>query len=227
MESTPVRSAGKVVTQLPRGSASATRAVALVATLLLRACVNAAFAVWLFTRAPVWLDIFSAGAVYALADGTFGLISVLLLLRQPQFAVPPQLVAMVLVDAILRCAAGIAILALPGFPYFPITLVLLYGTLGTWAASAGVMAMVAWLIAHAREKSAGRRSGSRVHALFHPFEAAGLLALGLAGYAFLVGPPVTAGTLRTAAGAASAALGLIFLVAAVGAALFPTLRAEA
>lgn len=204
-----------------------TRAFALAVVLLLRACVNTAFAVWLFTRAPVWLDIFSAGAVYALADGMLGVISVVLLVRQRVFAAPPQLPAIILTDAILRCGAGVASLALPGIPDFPITLVLIYGVLGTWAASAGVIATMAWLVAHKHKQNSERRSASAAHVLFDPLEVAGLLALLLAGYAFVVGPPATAGTLRTTAGAATGALGVVFLIAAVGAALISTPRAEA
>ena len=208
------------------GSASVSRAFALVVTLLLRACVNAAFAVWLFARAPVWLDIFSAGSAYALVDGTLGLIAGLLLVRQQPIDAPPQLVGIILADALLRCGAGIVTLAFPGIPYFPITLVLFYVALGVWAAGAGVIAMTAWFVAHEREKDTSRPP-SRVHAVFDPLAVAGLIAFLLAGYAFIMGPPATAESLRFAAGATSGALGLVFLVAALGAAAFPTPRAEA
>jgi len=181
----------------------------------------------LFTRAPVWLDIFSVGANYALVDGLLGLLTVVLLARQKLIGTPPPLVSMMLADAVLRCGAGIAILALPGIPYFPITLVLFYGVLGVWAASAGVIAMIAWFVAHERSKEASLGSPSRTHALFDPLEAAGLIALMLAGYAFLVGPPATAETLHIAAGVACGALAVVFLVAAFGAASFPTPHAEA
>lgn len=53
-----------------------------------------------------------------------------------------------------------------------------------------------------------------------------MIALMLACYAFVVGPPATAESLRIAAGVASAALGVVFLIAALGAATFPTLHAE-
>lgn len=207
------------------GSTSAT--FALVITLFLRACVNAAFSVWLFTRAPLWLDIFWAGAIYALADGALGLMVVFLLVRHKPFGATPQLVAMILADAVLRCAVGIATLTLPGIPDFPITLVLFYGVLGAWAASAGVIAMIAWFVAHKHQKHARRRSRSPAHVLFDPLEGAGLLAFLLAVYALAVGPPATAETLCIAAAAASGALALVFLVAALGVAVSPTQRAEA
>jgi hypothetical protein len=190
----------------------------LAAALLLRACVNGAFVVWLLTRAPLWLEIFAMGAKYAIADGVIGLLTVALLARQKPIGAPPPLVSLLLADAALRCAAGIATLALPGIPYFPITLVLFYGALGAWAASAGVIAMVAWFVAHEHEQDVRNRSPSRTHALFDPLVAAGLIAIMLAGYAFIVGPPTTAEALRLAAGSASGALAVVLLVAASGAA---------
>jgi len=63
--------------------------------------------------------------------------------------------------------------------------------------------------------------------VFDPLAVAGLIAFLLAGYAFIMGPPAAAESLRVAAGATSGALGLVFLVAALGAAAFPTPRAEA
>jgi len=202
----------------------ATRPFPLVATLLLRACVNGVFAVWLFARAPVWIDIFWAGANYALVDGALGLITFVLLVRHEPLSAPPQLVSMIVADAVLRLGAGAAIHALPGIPYFPIALVLFYGALGTWAATAGVIAMAAWFVAHGHRKDAGRPR-PWTHALFDPFAGAGLIAIVLAVYAFAVGPPATAEALRTATGAASATLALVFLVAAFGAASIPSERA--
>ncbi|MEX2177242.1 MAG: hypothetical protein WD801_00935 [Gemmatimonadaceae bacterium] len=173
---------------------------------------------WLLTRVPVWLEIFAMGAKYALADGVIGLLTVALLARRKPIGAPPPLLSLVLADAVLRCTAGIATLAFPGIPYFPITLVLFYGALGVWAASAGVIAMVAWFVAHEHEKDGRHRSPSRTHALFDPLAAAGLIAFLLAGYAFIVGPPASAEALRLAAGSASGALALVLLVAASGAA---------
>jgi hypothetical protein len=78
--------------------------------------------------------------------------------------------------------------------------------------------MVTWFIAHEHQKEIPHPPSSRTHALFDPLAAAGLIALLLAGYAFIMGPPATADALRVAAGAASGALALVFLIAAFGAA---------
>jgi hypothetical protein len=194
------------------GSASPTQAFPLVATLLLRASVNGAFAAWLLARPSVWIDIFQAGATYALADGALGLMTVVLLMRHKPISAPPLLVSMTLADAVLRICAGVAIRALPGIPHSPITIVLFFGALGAWAASAGAIAMITWFVAHERDKHATLRSRSRTHALFDPLAATGLVAFMLAAYALVEGPPATAEALRIAAGAASSALALVFLV---------------
>jgi hypothetical protein len=195
------------------GTASPTRAFPLVATLLLRACVNGAFAAWLLARPSAWIDIFHAGATYALTDGALGLVTVVLLARHKPIVAPPLLVSMTLADAVLRVCAGVAIRALPGIPHSPITIVLFFGALGAWAASAGAIAMITWFVAHERDEHAALRSRSRTHALFDPLAATGLVAFMLAAYAFIEGPPATAEALRIAAGAASGALALVFLVA--------------
>lgn len=195
------------------------RVTPLVTTLVLRAVVNGAFAMWLATRAPGWLDIFSTGAAYALADGALGLLVGVWIIRRKSRPVGSLLIALVWTDALLRCGAGLAILVFPGIPQFPITLVLFYGALGSWAASAGVVAMVTWFVAFEHEHVHGpkRQPHSPSHALFDPLAVAGLLALMLAAYALVAGPPASADELRIAAGAASGALSLVFLVAAVGA----------
>ena len=200
--------------------ASGQRVFPLVASLVLRAGVNAAFAVWLATRVPDWVDIFSGGAVYALADGVLGLLTGAWLLRQRSHPVGSFLVALVFTDALLRCAAGVAALVFPGIPHFPITLVLFYGALGAWAASAGVVAIAAWFVAYEHEHAHGpaHQPRSPSHALFDPLAVAGLIALMFAGYALIEGPPASDEALRIAAGAASGLLSLVFLVAAYGAA---------
>jgi hypothetical protein len=224
----PLRIPAPLATETPAriGSTAATMTFALAATLLLRAGVNAAFAVWLFIRPPVWIDIFSAGANYSIADGALGLVTVLLLVRKGTIAAPPPVVALILTDALLRWLAAIAIVAFPGIPDSPITLVLFYGMLGTWAATAGVVAIVVWLIAHARSRHDARATYRRANRLFDPLAAAGLVAVILAAYAFIVGPPATAAVLRMNAALASGALALVFIIAAIGAATFPRPHAE-
>jgi hypothetical protein len=196
------------MTPLPRG------ARLLVATLLLRAFVNGALAVWLLARDLVWIDIFWTGAAYAIIDGGLGILTGALLTRHEWSSTAPQLVSMVLADAVLRVGAGLAIFAFPGIPDFPITLVLFFGALGAWAAIAGVIAIVGWFAVHEREKNSSHRPRSRTHALFDPLAAAGVVALMLAVYAVIVGPPATDKALRVAAGVASGSLVLVFLVAA-------------
>lgn len=192
---------------------SPSSAFPLVTTLLLRGCMNAAFAVWLIRRASDWVGIFEAGAVYALADGALGFLMAALLVRHRPITAPPALASLVFADAITRVGVGAAIGLLPGIPQLPITVVLFFGALGSWAASAGVIAMIAWLVAHHRERAGRPRSST--DALFGPLAAAGLIALGLALYAFIVGPPATFEELRTAAGTAAGALTIVFLVASV------------
>ena len=202
----------------PRVSAQPGSASAFVAVLLSRAGVTAAFAFWLLTWEPGWTDIFRAGAWYALSDGCLGLVMAALLMRHRPTVAPPLLVALTLVDACMRIAAGVAVLRFPGIPYFPITVVLLFCALGVWAATAGLVAMIAWFVAHERHRHAAGEEPSRVHAIFDPLSVAGLVALVTVASAFIAGPPATAASLRFVAGATSVALALAFLGAAAGAA---------
>lgn len=195
-------------------SAIPPRAFPIVVALLLRGIVNGGFAFWLLAMAPAWIDVFRGGAVYALADGALGIVTAILLKRYTSISVPPLLLSITLCDAVLRVCAGVAILAFPGIPYLPITVVLFFGTLGAWAGTAGLIAMAAWFIAHRAERNAERRSP--VHALFDPLGAWGLIALMLAVYALVIGPPATDQELRVAAATASGCLGVAFIVAAFG-----------
>jgi hypothetical protein len=191
--------------------------IALDSTLLARALVHAAFMVWLLSAAPGWSDIFWIGSAFGLVDGSLGLLTAFLATRVPVSA-PPKLVALVLVDAFMRIAAGVAIQLLPGIVDIPIVLVLFFGALGTWAAMGGATAIGVLLVSHARHHPAGNAAASsRVHALFDPLASAGFVALGLAVFAFAVGPPATAAELRTTAIVASGALTIIFTIAAASA----------
>ena len=190
-----------------------TGTLAFMATLLLRAAVNGSFMIWLLTFKPTWADIFWTGSFYAFADGTLGLLSGVLLARHLPVSAPPVLVSMVLADAVMRVCAGVAIHVFPGIPYFPLTVVLFFGVLGAWAAAAGAIAMIAWLTTHRHHAKEEKRS--RLHALFDPLSVAGLVALVVAVYSIIAGPPSNAGELRIAASAASAALAFVFLAAVV------------
>jgi hypothetical protein len=186
---------------------------ALSAVLLLRACVNAAITIWLLTHVASWSEVFRTGSTYAIVDGALGLATTVLLARRQPIAAPPALVAMVLTDAMLRLGAGLAIRLLPGLTLFPITLVLLFGALGVWSAAAGAMAIVGWMIGHEHHRRGKKRT--RVHALFDPLSVLGVVALSMAVYALVVGPPATADALRMTAAVVTATLTVVFLAAIV------------
>lgn len=201
-------------------------ALPLALTLLARAVTHAAFLIWVLAADPAWFDVFWVGGAYGLADGTLGLVTALLLARRTPIAAPPLLVGMVLADGVMRLAAGIALRAFPGIPDIPIAVVLYFGALGSWAAVAGAIAVGGWLFAHTRHDRAG--SGrARVLALFDPLSAAGLVALGLALYAVIMGPPASTRELHMYAAVACAGLSCVFAAAAAGALRSPLLEVEA
>ncbi|MEX2180337.1 MAG: hypothetical protein WD801_16600 [Gemmatimonadaceae bacterium] len=193
-------------------------AAPLVTTFLLRAGVNGAFAVWLFTRDPSWIETFQAGTVYGLVDGALGVLTGILLGRRRPVGAPPLLIAMVMMDAILRISAALAIRAFPGIPDFPITIVLFFGALGAWALIAGAAAMVAWFVAHEVHRDVAGRAYSRIRALFDPLSVAGVVAFVVAVYALVLGPPAGAADLRSTVIAVTGALTLVFLAASFSAA---------
>jgi hypothetical protein len=186
----------------------------LVATLVVRACVNAAFAAWLLTGAPAWADVFRFGAFYALADGGLGLVTTALLWSHEPIPAPPVLVAFTLVDALFRFALGAAVLAYPGIADVPIVTVLFFGALGAWAACAGTIAIVGWFLAHWPRGSA--HPHPETYAMFDPLTAAGLIGAMLAVYALIVGPPMTAEELRIAGAVAGVAFAAVLSIAAFG-----------
>jgi hypothetical protein len=193
------------------------RELALAVTLLFRGGINGAFAVWLVTQHPRWSEIFQMGSSYAFADGALGLLSVALLMPRPPGGAPPLLRATTFADALLRIGGGIALRTLPGIPDFPVSAVALFGVLGTCAAVLGVIALVAWLIRHAKRETPAPTPYSSAHALFDPLAMTGLVALIFGGYALLVGPPSTSAGLRTLGASWTGVLALAFLVAAIGA----------
>jgi hypothetical protein len=185
----------------------------VVGALLLRAVINVGFMAWLLAYSPGWVDVFDGGAFYAIADGMVGVALVLLIGWLDPIGAPPTLLAMTSIDALLRLAAGAAILVFPGIPDIPVTLVLFYGVLGAWAATAGIIAIVAAEVAHEHAR-AGTSPGSTTRAMFQPFSVEGVIALLLAVYALVVGPPSTAETLRLAASVACGSFALVLLIAA-------------
>ena len=192
----------------------------VVSALLLRACINAAFMVWLLAASPTWVDVFHGGALYAIADGVVGVLMVVLIGWLAPINAPASLLAVTSIDALLRLAAGAAILAFPGIPEIPITIVLFYGVIGAWAAAAGTIAVVTALVAHGHAHH-GTRTRSAAHAMFDPLSVEGVIALTLAVYALVVGPPSTADALRVAGAVAAGSFAVVLLIAAYGVARQP------
>lgn len=190
--------------------------IPLALTLLSRAITHGVFAVWVLAANPAWFDIFWMGGAFGIADGMLGLLTAFLLERRTPVAAPPVLVAIMWADGLMRIAASIAILAFPGIPEVPIVTVLFFGALGSWAAVAGAVAVGGWLFAHAHHDASASR-GARVRALFDPLSAAGFVALGLALYAIVLGPPSNARELQHYAAIACVALASVFLAASGGA----------
>jgi hypothetical protein len=190
---------------------------ALAVTLGLRAAVNAAFAVWLVTHHLGWIDIFRAGASYAIADGMLGLLTVVLLVPHVPHGAPRLVRATTFADALLRLAAGFALRAFPGLPDFPISAVLFFGVAGVAAGCLGVIALTTSLVGRRHDATESRAERRSEHELFDPFALIGVFALALAGYAFVVGPPATSGDLRVLAVSWSAGLAIAFLAATLGA----------
>jgi hypothetical protein len=207
------RGAGGARTLAQPGMRAKPGRLPLVATLLARAALHGAFAIWL-SRDHSWFDVFRTGSSFGLADGALGLLAAVLLGRRRPVGAPAPQVAIVATDGALRLAAAVAIRAFPGLPDIPLMIVLFFAALGVWAAVAGGVAVVgdALELIH---RAAPTPGGARVHALFHPLSAAGLVALGLAAYAFVMGPPTTAAELRMAGACASGALALVFVVTAI------------
>jgi hypothetical protein len=197
--------------------------VPLALTLLLRALTHGSFAAWVITADPAWFDIFWVGGAYGVADGTLGLLTAFLLERRTPVAAPPALVGIMWADGLMRLGASVAILAFPGIPDIPIVTALFFGALGSWAAVAGAVAVGGWLFAHSHH-DASATGRARVRALFEPLSAAGIVALALAAYAIVVGPPATSGELQNYAAVACIALACVFLAAAGGAMRVPGIR---
>jgi hypothetical protein len=190
----------------------------LAVTLACRACVNAAFAWWLWTRAPGWTDIFGAASVYVLIDGALALVMAFQLAVHPR-ARSSFLLSITVADAVLLIAAGIALRVFPGLSGFPVTIVLLYAAVGVWGASLGGLAVTVAVISVEHDIHADHARRLRDHALFDPLAGAGLIAVAFAVYAFVVGPPVDAPSLRRVAELGCALLAAMFLGGSIGALL--------
>lgn len=178
-----------------------------------RAITHGVFMVWVLASAPGWADVFRIGAGFGLVDGMLGLLTAWLLTKRTSMTAPPALVGVVVADGIMRLAVSVSIFAFPGIPDVPQLMVLFFGALGTWAAVGGAVALGGWLFAH-RHHDESVRSHRRGQAVFDALSAAGLVALALAAYAVVMGPPANAAELRIGAAVACASLAVVFSAAA-------------
>ena len=190
---------------------------ALVAVLSARGIVNGTFAFWLLAQHPRWADVFRVGSTYGLVDGALGLVTVVLLLPRTPSGSPPMLRVTTLLDALVRLAVSFAIRALPGIPDTPITTLLFFSALAAYALGLGVVAVLVWLVGHARWRkgSSTRRPGTGE--LFDPLAVAGVLVLGVVAYSLHFGPPASVQRLRSDAVWISSGFAIAFFVAAAGA----------
>ena len=190
----------------------------LVAALLLRACVNAVFAAWLLRRLPDWDGVFRGGAYYAIADGLFGLLTLAMVVKHTPEHAPPVLRSLTFADAMLRLSAGAALLAFPGIPDLPMTIVWFFGAIGVCAAAFGVVAMIGWVVERISDRRAGKPWNAGTHELFDPLAAGGVVVVAAAACVVAFGPPSTTEGLRVFAAAIAAAFAVVFAIASLGAA---------
>jgi hypothetical protein len=190
---------------------------ALVAVLSARGIVNGTFAIWLLTQHPRWADVFAVGSTYGFVDGALGLVTVVLLLPRTPDGAPPLLRVTTLLDALVRLGVSVAIRALPGIPDTPITIMLFFATLAAYALGLGVVAIVVWLIGHARWRKGSSTWRPGTGELFDPLAVAGVLVLGVVAYSLHFGPAASVERLRSDAMWISGGFAFAFLVAAAGA----------
>lgn len=190
---------------------SANRWRLLAALLGARALDHALFAIWVFHTSPGWEAIFETGATYGLIDGTLAIAAGALLLA-PLEGTPLLLSTVTLVDGLGRLVTALALRAFPGLPGFFVTAVSMFGVLGVTVATLGIVALAVWAAARRRRTMPGA-----FDALFDPLAIAAILSFAV-GFTFLVSPPAKAPALRDVARGVCAALALVFLVAAAGAA---------
>src|SRR4051812_6141838 len=74
----------------------------LAAVLLLRSAANVALCAWILIVEPSWGALFDGAARYALIDGTFGLVSAALLVRDATIHTPAFLAGITATDGITR-----------------------------------------------------------------------------------------------------------------------------
>jgi len=179
--------------------------------LLLRGFASLVLAAWLFTQEPGWHDLFRGVAAYALVDGILGFATATLVRSIRSEDGPHLLTAMTFTDALVRLAAGVVLLLLPGITEVPMSVVPLFGAAGAVAGVLGVIAIIAVAAAHIRH---GHTLG--YEAMFDPIAAVALVSVGIGALLF-TDPPATAGKLRVLVGTGGVVLGGSFLIASLGA----------
>ena len=167
---------------------------------------------WLKLRAPGWGDLFHAIAVYALADGALAFVTAALSATARYRGGPRALVVMTIADAVARVGLGLAILILPAIAEVPMTLLSLFGVVGTTAALLGVVGIVSWAVAHHRRQ---REHSVAYEALFDPIPAIAFVSI-VVGARLTIDPPSAAEQLRSIVSAGGIAVALGFVVAGVG-----------
>lgn len=189
------------------------RITILAVMLAVRGLVNGVFGAWLIARRPGWVDVFDAGSLYGIADGTLGLITVVLIVSLTPRGLLRFLAAITCVDAIGRLGAGLALRLFPGIPHLPVTVVPFFAAIGAGVAGLGLIGITEWLVARMRDR---RDWQPTADALFDPLAAAALVSFAV-GFVLFADPPATVAALRTLAASASGALALVLLAASVGA----------
>ena len=189
------------------------RIAILAAMLAVRGLTNAVFGAWLVARRPGWADVFDIGSLYGIADGTLGLITVVLIVSLTPRGLLRFLAAITCVDAIGRLSAGLVVRALPGIPHVPMAVVPFFAAIGAGVAGLGLIGLTEWVFARIRD---GRDWQLNADALFDPLAAAALVSFAV-GFVLFANPPATVAALRTLAASASGALALVLLAASVGA----------
>ena len=203
-----------------RSPASAAR-IALSVILGVRACINAVFALWLWFAEPGRSSFFGGAVAYLSIDGIFALAAATLLAFDTLGEAPRALTGATAADGLLRTTVAIALWAFPGLPDFPVTAVILFGIVGSFAACLAITGITIPVSAWLSRRCAHRSEPLAVHEELDPISLAGLVALALVAYAFFAGPPTTAAEYRALGMRWASALAIGFAVAARGVASTP------
>jgi hypothetical protein len=180
-----------------------------------RALANGFFAAWLWSTSPAWSDFFAGAASYLVVDGALAMAAAILL-SVNVLEGPALLTGATAADGVARVAAGVALRMFPGLPDFPVTAVAFFGVVGGWAACVATAAIVVRASVWRARHHAHRSTPLAMHEELDPLVIAGIVALGLVGYTFLNGPPVTLADYRSFGMLWTSVLAVAFASAAVG-----------